>query len=153
MTTTSLYEKDFYGWTQQQVQYIRSGTTDLLDFDNILEEIEAMGRSDKRNLRNRLTVLLMHLIKWQYQPEHRSRSWRLTIIHQRRALNILLQDSPSLKTMLESTIAVAWSDAMKDAEIETAIEQRNFPQECPWIFDQFMAEDFWPDKPKGQNVQ
>jgi len=145
MTTTSLYETDFYGWTQQQAHLIRAGEISVLDFENILEEIEAMGRSDKRRLRSRLTVLLMHLLKWQYQPEHRSKSWRLTSIHQRRALDDLLQDSPSLQALLDTTIAIAWKNALKDVEIETGLDVRHIPQECPWNFTQLMADDFWPE--------
>jgi len=148
MTATSLYETDFYGWTQQQAQRIRAGATHLLDFDNILEEIEAMGRSDKRSLRSRLTILLMHLIKWQYQPEYRSRSWRLTIIHQRQEIDILLLDSPSLKSLLDTTMVIAWQNALKDAEAETGIDKSCFPQECPWAFEILIAEDFWPDMPE-----
>jgi len=113
--------------------------------DNILEEIEAMGRSEKRNLVSRLSVLLAHLIKWRYQPEKRGKSWRLTIAHQRIAINKLLKESPGLKSMLGEKTAEAWQDAVREAEIETGISRKKFPKECPWTFEEFMDEGFWPD--------
>jgi len=148
MAATSLYETDFYSWTRQQADLIRTGTRASLDFDNILEEIEAMGRAEKRSLRSRLSVLLMHLIKWQFQPERRSRSWELTIVNQRMDIADLLQDSPGLKNMLNEMLVSAWNNAMRRAEAETGIDKSCFPQECPWAFEALMAEDFWPEMPE-----
>jgi len=136
--TAQLYETDFYGWLQHQAN---TG----LDFDNLLEEIEAMGRAERRGLRSRLAVLLMHLIKWQYQPELRGRSWKTTITHQRTAIQSLLEDSPSLRSTLQDRIDHAWRDALRDAEAETGLGRDTFPQACPWAFDAFMDYDFWPD--------
>jgi len=116
MATMSLYKTDFYGWIKQQTQFLRSGETSLLDYDNLLEEIEAMGRAEKRSLRSRLAVLLMYLLTWQYQPALRGKSWKATIIHQRTAINNLLENSPGLKSKLPGRIASAWGDALKDAE-------------------------------------
>jgi len=94
MATESLYETDFYSWTQEQARLLRIGNLSMLDMDNILEEIEAMGRSEKRNLVSRLSVLLAHLIKWQHQPDRRGKSWSLLRAHQRIAINKLLKESP-----------------------------------------------------------
>jgi len=145
MTRSSLYEKDFYGWTQEQTKFIRSGEFSLLDYENILEEIEAMGRAERRSLRSRLSVLLMHLLKWQYQPALRRKSWKATISHQRTAINSLLEDSPGLKNTLHDRIASAWKDALKDVEAETELHRDTFPCTCPWTFDTFMDENFWPE--------
>jgi len=150
MATESLYETDFYSWTQEQARFIRSGNMAMLDMDNILEEIETMGRSEKRSLASRMSVLLAHLIKWQYQPERRGKSWKLTIAHQRKAINNLLKESPGLKSMLGEKIADAWDDAAEDAEVETGISRRTFPEECPWPFEKFMDSSFWPDSTDRQ---
>jgi len=143
--TQSLYETDFYSWTQAQAAFLRSGDLSMLDIDNILEEIEAMGRSEKRSLENRISVLLMHLIKWQYQPDRRGSSWRLTITHQRNAIKKLLRESPGMKSMLGERTAEAWKDARQEAEAETGINRERFPTACPWPFETFMDEGFWPD--------
>jgi len=142
--SAQLYETDFYGWTQEQSKLIRSGDTSSLDYENLLEEIEAMGRAERRSLRSRLAVLLMHLLKWQYQPQRRGRSWKATITHQRTAINNLLEDSPGLRNTLVDAVDSAWRDALKEAVAETELSRDTFPRECPWTFDTFMDDDFWP---------
>jgi len=144
-TATTLYDTDFYGWIQNQAEILRARKFSKLDIDNLLEEIETMGRSEKRSLTSALTVLLMHLLKWQYQPLLRSRSWTLSIKNQRREVLKIVKDSPSLKAFLATAIESAWEDALSDAETETGIEQSRFPPQCPWSFDTFMSNDFWPD--------
>jgi len=147
MTATSLYETDFYGWTQQQSRLLHAGDIAGLDFDNILEEIEAMGRAEKRSLRSRLAVLLLHLLQWQYQPQRRGTSWRLTIIGQRTAIHHLLEDSPGLKHLLDERLKGAWDDALKAAEAETGMARGQFPPRCPWDFAAIMDDGFWPEAP------
>jgi len=144
--TARLYETDFYGWIQEQSSLIRSGDTSLLDYENILEEIEAMGRAERRSLRSRLAVLLMHLLKWQYQPTLRGKSWRATITHQRTAISSLLEDSPGLQNALQDRVDSAWKDALKDVVAETDLDKDIFPQVCPWSFDTFMDDGFWPEE-------
>jgi len=134
MSKPSLYETDFYGWTQAQARLIRSGQVSGLDMDNLLEEIEAMGRSEKRSLRSRIAVLLMHLMKWQYQPKKRGKSWQSTIKIQRFAIGKLLQENPGLKPVLDEIIADAWQYALIDAQAETGLEKIIFPEQCPWEF-------------------
>jgi len=87
----------------------------------------------------------MHLIKWQYQPHLRGKSWKTTIIHQRTAIQSLLEDSPSLRNTLQDRIDSAWQDALKDAEAETELGKDTFPKKCPWAFDDFMDDGFWPE--------
>ncbi len=93
-----LYQKDYYGWLQENAQLIRERKFSEVDADNLIEELESMGKSEKRELSSRLTVLLMHLMKWQYQAVRRSTSWRNTIAVQRIDIQDLLEDSPSLRT-------------------------------------------------------
>jgi len=145
MVTASLYDLDFYGWTQKQADLIRAGKISGLDLDNILEEIETMGRSEKRSLKNRLAVLLMHLLKWQYQPSFQGKSWALTIQEQRIQVRDIIQDSPSLKSVLAQTIESAWGEAKIKAERETGIDQKIFPVQCPWSFAQMLDDAFWPE--------
>jgi hypothetical protein len=140
----SLYKQDFYAWTSQQAGLLRTGQLDCADIDNIAEEIESMGRSEKRELVNRLVVVLVHLLKWQFQPAFRGNSWRLTIKGQRRGLNRLLRDNPSLKAQIDQAFADAYGDARIEAERETGLASETFPDACPFAFEQAVSDDFWP---------
>jgi len=144
-TTASLYDLDFYRWLQHQADTLRAGKFSELDLENLIEEIETVGRSEKRSLVSSLSLVLMHLIKWQYQPDFRSKSWMFTIRNQRDEVRVILEDSPSLKAFMETAIERAWEKALIKAEKETGIESERFPQTCPWTFDEFMDDDFWPD--------
>jgi len=143
--SNSLYDQDFYAWTAEQAALLRAGRLDQADIENIAEEIESMGRSEKRELVNRLAVLLLHLLKWRFQPSHRGNSWRLTIKEQRYRLNAHLRDNPSLKAQLDDAIRDAYRLACVEAARETGLAESSFPADCPFDFDQAIAEDFWPD--------
>ena len=143
--SNTLYERDFYAWAYQQAALLRAGQLSDADIENIAEEIESMGRSEKRELVSRLTVLLTHLLKWQYQPERRGKSWLRTIQQQRFRIADHLSENPSLKSQLVFSIRTAFRDARIEAERETDIDQDIFPLECPYTFDQMMDEGFWPD--------
>ena len=145
MSKSGLYEQDFYAWANEQAALLRSGQLTDADLENIAEEIESMGRSEKRELVNRLAVLLLHLLKWQTQPERRGRSWKATITVQRQALTRHLKDNPSLKSRLDESITDAYGDAIQLAIGETDLPEIAFPTACPWSFDQIMAPDFWPE--------
>jgi hypothetical protein len=140
----TLYEQDFHAWALQQAELLRTGQLDRADLDNIAEEIESMGRSEKRDLTSRLTVLLLHLLKWQHQPAFRGNSWRLTIKGQRRGLDRHLRDNPSLKSQLDQAMSDAYGDARIEAERETGLATETFPDICPFTFDQAISDDFWP---------
>jgi len=144
MDATRLYETDFYDWTNTQAQLLRAGKFAEIDVENLAEEIEDMGKRQKQELISRLRVLLMHLLKWEYEPTYRSKSWTATIKTQRFDIAEHLEQNPSLKHTLDFAIGKAWKGALVDAD-ETEIDKQNFPQTCPWTFDQFMAEDFWPE--------
>jgi hypothetical protein len=143
--SNSLYERDFYAWANEQAALLRAGKLDSADIENIAEEIESMGRSEKRELVNRLAVLLLQLLKWRYQPALQGKSWRLSIEEQRLRLEDHLKDNPSLKGQIGSAIDNAYRLARVDAERETGLARGTFPSTCPFTFDQMIAEDFWPD--------
>jgi hypothetical protein len=125
-----LYEQDFYQWTQEQTELMKAGALSQLDIPNLIEEIESMGRSEKRELRSRLTVLLMHLLKWDYQPDRRSGSWKSTINTQRMDIDFVLKDNPSLKHNLEIVIDETYRVARQRAADETGLPESVFPLSC-----------------------
>mgnify|MGYP003376126329 CR=1 FL=1 len=139
------YERDFYGWTQEQAALLKSGRLNELDIANLIEEVETMGRSEKRALESRLTVLLLHLLKWQYQPVRRGRSWTLSIITQRLKFDSLIKDNPGLKPHLSDILSNAYRLSRVQASKETDIDLSVFPTECPWSFEQIMNDTFYPD--------
>jgi len=141
----NLYEKDFYSWTQNQAEMLRSGNYENLDMVNLIEEIESMGKSEQRELESRLEVLLMHLLKWRYQPESRGKSWEATIIEQRDRLVDHLKKNPSLKSRLPEVQESAYHYAVVGAYRETNLDMSVFPKPCPWTFEEAMNPDFWPD--------
>jgi len=140
----SLYDTDFYQWTQAMASALRQGHWDDLDIDNLIEEIESLGRSDQRALKSRLEILLMHLLKWVYQPEHRSNSWQATIIEQRLRIQDLLNDSPSLKPFLMAEQKRCYRNARKLAAAETGLDISTFPEECPLALQTVLTEGFLP---------
>ena len=141
----TLYEKDFYAWSLEQAALLRTGKAGEADLENIAEEIESMGKTEKRELISRLTVLLLHLIKWRFQPGVRGRSWRLSIEGQRLDIKDLLEDNPSLEPMVAGSIASAWRRALIEAERETGLPASTFPAGCPWEARDLLSDSFWPD--------
>ena len=143
--SNTLYDRDFYAWANEQAALLRAGRLSEADIENIAEEIESMGRSEKRELVSRLTVVLLHLLKWQFQPSHRSNSWRLTIDEQRRRVDDHLADNPSLKAQLAEAMRIAYRSAATEAAIETGLVRSAVPDECPYTFEQTVNVDFWPE--------
>jgi hypothetical protein len=144
MRNQQLYDLDFYAWTNEQAALLRDGRFSEADMAHIAEEIENMGKAEKRELVSRLTILLLHLLKWQFQPSLRSQSWRATIRVQRRDLDDHLTDNPSLKSMLSQAMDRAYRSAAIKAEAETGLAESSFPTACPWSFEQLMNAEFWP---------
>ena len=128
----TLYEQDFYQWTQQQAGLLKAGRWREIDREHLVEEIETMGRSERAQLETRLGLLLMHLLKWQYQPKLRSRSWLATIKEQRRRVGRLIDRNPSLTHVLGESLFIAYGDAVLMAEEETGISEEAFPAQCPY---------------------
>ena len=139
------YDNDFYAWSVEQARLLRAGEFSAVDIENVAEEIESLGRSDKRGLESRLTVLLMHLLKWQIQSKLRSRSWSGTIIEQRRRIAKLLKESPSLSPFVNEAMAEAYSDAREAASNETGLPETAFPAECPFTPDEVLSRSFLPE--------
>jgi hypothetical protein len=136
---SDLYERDFYAWAHEQAALLRAGKLSAADIANIAEEIESMGRSEKRELVSRLQVLFLHLLKWNYQPERRGRSWAFSISNSRDQLSSHLRDNPSLKSKTTEAVAEAYRVARREAAIETDLPLKTFPVECPWTFDEAMT--------------
>jgi len=143
--TNSLYDTDFYAWTCQQAELLRKGKITEADLNNIAEEIEDMGKNLKRELENRLKVLLIHLLKWQYQPSHRGNSWRYSIEEQRAELIDHIKDNSSLKHKLPEAIERGYRYALTGAAKETGLSKNIFPELCPWTFEQAIDNEFWPE--------
>jgi Domain of unknown function DUF29 len=143
---SDLYEQDFFQWTQTTAALIRQGKWHEVDPESVAEELESLGKRDRRELASRLQVLVMHLLKWHYQPERRSEghSWRSTIRTQRLQLRLLLRDSPSLRPQVPPFVADVYPAARAEACDETGLPETTFPQECPWTVEQMLDDDFWP---------
>ena len=139
------YESDFYAWANEQAALLRAGNVSAADWENIAEEIESLGRSEKRELVNQLAVLLTHLLKWRFQADFRGPSWISTIREQRVRLEIHLLDNPSLKSRFEESYAQAYKLAVIAAARETGLPETTFPAAPPFAIAQAMEADFWPD--------
>jgi len=148
----TLYDTDFYAWANEQAALLRAGRFSEADLENIAEELESMGRSEKRELNNRLKVLLTHLLTWRYQPMLRGASWRLTVEEQRREVALHLADNPSLTARLAGTMVTAYGSAILSAQRETGLRRQTFPATCPWTYDQIMDAAFWPDDIAQESV-
>ncbi|MCP3053639.1 DUF29 domain-containing protein [Aurantimonas marianensis] len=140
-----LYERDFYAWTQDQAAKLRARAHNAIDWENAAEEIETLGRSEKRELESRLGVLLLHLLKWRYQPEGRSNSWRGTINEQRRRIGREIVASPSLAGYPGQILYEEYPDARLKAAGETGLSEETFPLDCPFTIDQILHETFYPE--------
>jgi hypothetical protein len=138
------YEDDLFAWTQEQAALLRAHAHDGLDWENLAEEIESMGRRDRRELKSRIRVILLHLLKWQAQPDLRGPSWRSTLRTQRREIRDLLQQSPSLRREVPDMVRDAYGDAVKVAVDETELPAKTFPKTCPYEPDEVLDEDHLP---------
>ena len=142
---TELYDKDFYEWTRKNAELLREGKLSEIDLENLIEELESMGRSEKRAFVNRLAVLIAHILKWHYQPDLRPKSWKSTIKEQRMQVADLLEDNPSFKPLLNEMLSKAYRKSIVIAEKETGLDEVTFPSTCPYAFEQVMDNEFWPE--------
>ncbi len=144
-TSAVSHDVDFYSWTQQTAELIGQRRLDEVDLEHVAEEIADIGKRDRRELRSRLIVLLMHLLKWQVQPELRERSsWRSTIVEQRTEIRLLLKDSPSLYRLVPDELSSLYIDAVRNARSETGLHPGSFPPSCPYTSEQILDTDFLP---------
>ncbi|CDH47656.1 MAG: DUF29 domain-containing protein [Candidatus Competibacteraceae bacterium] len=146
MTTTTHYETDFYQWTQQQAALLRQGEFNRvdLDFENIAEELESMGRSERDAVESYLANIIMHLLKWQYQPERRGTRWELSIDNGRYQVARKLRNNPSLKPKVSAMVVDEYPQARKNASRQTGLPLATFPEPCPFTVEQ-ITDDYWPD--------
>lgn len=146
--SASLYDTDFVGWARQQAEALRARRVDRLDYDNLIEEVESMGKQQQAELVNRLAVLLAHLLKWRYQVAQRGmhgRSWRLTVKEQRRQVARLIAKNPSLRPFVPEAMSQAYGDAVLIAARESNIAEDQLPADCPWSFEEAAEGDSMPD--------
>jgi len=139
------YEKDFYAWALHTAKLIRDGNFSAIDREYVAEEIEDMGKSDRRELVNRLSVLLAHLLKWKYQPIRRGNSWKCTIKLQRLEIRKNLEESPSLQYELNRQVDDAYEKALIIASAQTGLSENTFPKKCPFILQECLDDDFFPE--------
>lgn len=140
MQTTTLYDQDFYAWTQRQIGLLKTQQWEQVDVDNLIEEIDSLGKQERRELCNRLGILLGHLLKWHYQPEARSKSWFYTIKEQRIRIIRHLKDNPSLKPYLDEAIIIGYEDGLLLFGKETPLDPKQLPQSCPFSEAQIFKE-------------
>jgi hypothetical protein len=141
----SLYERDFYLWLEQQAARLRERRLDQLDIANLLEEIEDMGRSEKRALEGNLVVLLTHLLKYRFQPDQRSSSWLGSIVEHRRRLRKLLRESPSLLPVARRIFSECYGDSCEQAAADSGRSPDTFPAEPPFTLEQVLDRKYLPD--------
>lgn len=143
----SLYERDFYAWLNDQAAKLRARSHNDIDWDNLAEEVESVGISQKREIRRRLELLVHHLLKWQFQPGRRSESWRITIGEQRTFIPGIIEDSPSLARFLADAYEKAYSAGRKAAINETGFRPETFPTKPPFTVEEALDEKFLPGEP------
>jgi len=137
----ALYDDDLLAWAEQQVAHLRAGQLKKLDAEHLIEELEAMAGRLRRELRNRLRILLAHLLKWQARPKRRTRSWAATIAEQRDQIEALLEQNPSLRAHLEDVARSVYSRAVRLAAIETGLPRDAFPAELPYAAADILGDD------------
>jgi hypothetical protein len=146
----SLYDTDYVAWLDEQVHHLRAGRVAALDLENVAEELEGLMKSERRQLGNRLEVLILHLLKWDHQPDRRANRWRATVEEQRTRIRRLLRDSPSLEAEVEPTCKEVYPDAVRAAAVETLLSANVFPSELPYtveqIFEQELPAEELPDQ-------
>lgn len=140
----ALYETDYLQWIETTVQRIQSQDYAAVDWENLVEEIEDMGRRERQSLESNFIVLLIHLLKWQFQPQKRSGSWKSSIIEHRRRINKALKGSPSLNSYLMDAEAECYREAVEQATAETGLPLEAFPLDCPYELSDLLKAGFLP---------
>lgn len=149
---SSLYDTDFYEWTQQQARLLRDGRWRELDLDNLVDEVESVGRSSRHEIGSRLAVVLEHLLKWEHQPAKRKYGWRASLREQRAAIELVIGDSPSLQREPARALARAYRLARVRAAADTGLREADFPAECPYTVEQALDWRYLPGPPETDVV-
>jgi Domain of unknown function DUF29 len=139
-TLADLYETDETAWLEAMAERIQQGQCADLDYAHLQEYLADMAGRDRREVKSRLTTLLAHLLKWLHQSDHRSRSWRGTIVEQRQELSGLASRGV-LRNHAEAVLADAYSDAVDRAAAETGLDDATFAEDCPYTLDQLLSDD------------
>ena len=139
------YEQDFYAWMVEQAKLLRSGEFSKVDALNVAEEIESVGRADRRELGDRLENLIVELLKWRCQPGARCGNWQSVILHQRFEVEQIVDDSPSLRDFATERLSEAYSDARERVVEELGLLQPDFPTDCPFSLDRVLSHSFFPE--------
>jgi hypothetical protein len=143
------YEEDFYGWAMANAQLLKERKMSEVDVENLIEEIESMGRSEKHQLENRLAVLIAHLLKWHLESsaarERNRRGWQGTIEEQRKRSHKLIKDNPGLKNRLDEVLSDAYELALPILKKETSLDLKIIPTECPYTLEQCLDDTFYPE--------
>jgi hypothetical protein len=142
----SLYEQDYVAWLEEQVAHLRAGRLSALDVENVAEELEGLTKSQRQQLENRLEVLILHLLKWDHQPDQRSNRWGSSVEEQRPRMRRLLRDSPSLKREVEPMCRDVYADPVRAAVIETRLGESTFPTTLPYSVDQIFERELPADE-------
>lgn len=141
----TLYDSDYARWAAEQGALLREGRLSDLDRENLAEEIESLGRGDKREIESRLKIVMVHLLKLRFQPEKGKPGWKSTVTEQRRRIGKLLTESPSLRSYPLAVIGEEYEYARNDASEETGLALQVFPKECPFSIEQILDLSFYPD--------
>jgi hypothetical protein len=139
------YDEDFNGWIEETIALLKAKRFEEVDVDHLIDELESMSKRDKREILSRLKVLLMHLLKWKYQPSHRSASWEITIRNNREEIAQILQDSPSLRSYPSEVLVQAYDSARRNAASETGLAIASVPEKCPFAMTDIFNESFLPN--------
>jgi len=150
MPVNDLYDQDFFEWTQQNADLLRKRCLSEIDVDNLAEEVADMGKRDRREMDSYLTRLILHLLKWQMQPALRygqsgRSSWLNSIVHSRAMLEKIFEQSPSLKRLAEESLPRNYPAAVREASVQTQIDRKSFPQDCPYSLAQLLDQDYLPE--------
>jgi hypothetical protein len=147
-TTKTLYDQDFYLWIKTTARLLREGKFNQLDLENLIEEIEAMGRSEKKELKSRLITLIEHLLKlqyWEAEKAYNDRGWRNTVVETRRQIELSLEDSPSLRSLLADLFFDCYQKARKDALQKYQLPLEIFPDSPPFALEDVLNPNYLPD--------
>jgi hypothetical protein len=138
------YGDDFIRWLESQAAFLRAGRLELLDSENLIDELISMANRDRRELNHRIELLIVHLLKCQFQPDHKSHSWEHTIYEQRSQIRLIIEDSPSLRNTLRERLEAHYPHALRQAARETRLPATQFPSRSPYTIEQLLDEDFLP---------
>jgi Domain of unknown function DUF29 len=143
--TTTLYETDFALWAEQTAQMLKEGRLSEIDLENLIEEVEDLSRRERDALYSNLKIVLLHLLKWEFQPHKQTNGWKASIREHRQRIKQQVNKSPSLKTYPEEILSECYADARELASDETGLPLTTFPAECPYAIADVLASTFLPD--------